>query len=57
MKLVRKEELNPKCPHCESELPEIFFKQKGPGLLLSKTVVYFCPYCHKVLGIGRSNIG
>ncbi|MDD4208372.1 MAG: hypothetical protein WC194_08990 [Mesotoga sp.] len=57
MNIIKKEELKPKCPYCESDLSDIFFKQKGPGLLFSKTAVYFCPHCRKVLGIGRSNIG
>jgi len=57
LNIIKKEELKPKCPYCESDLSDIFFKQKGPGLLFSKTAVYFCPHCRKVLGIGRSNIG
>lgn len=56
LNIIRKEELKPRCPYCESDLSDIFYKQKGPGFLLSKTAVYFCPHCRKILGIGRSNI-
>lgn len=50
-----KEDVNPVCPHCGKELTDIYLRKKGAGVFFAKTVVYFCPLCHKVLGVGRSN--
>lgn len=55
--LLKREDLTPICPYCETELKDIYYQEKGPGFLASKTVVYFCPHCNKVLGVARSNMG
>ena len=54
IKITEREDLTPVCPHCERQLEELFVKTKGLGFIEGKNVVYFCPFCHKVLGIGRS---
>ena len=54
IKITEREDLTPICPHCERGLEEFFIKTKGLGFIEGKNVVYFCPHCHKVLGIGRS---
>ena len=54
IKITDREDLTPICPHCDKPLDELFVKSKGLGFIEGKNVVYFCPSCHKVLGIGRS---
>ncbi|AFK06699.1 hypothetical protein Theba_0993 [Mesotoga prima MesG1.Ag.4.2] len=31
MNLLRRDDLTPKCPYCEGELTELYYKTKGPG--------------------------
>ena len=47
--LTKREDISPKCPHCEEELGEIFYEVKN--------VIYFCPSCLKVLGFAESVMG
>ena len=51
--LTKREDINPKCPHCEEELGEVFYQTKGRGLLEGRNAIYYCPSCHKVLGVGQ----
>ncbi|GMV92175.1 MAG: hypothetical protein AMXMBFR82_19530 [Candidatus Hydrogenedentota bacterium] len=45
----------PLCPHCEQELREIVARQFDKGFFkVTDKYVYFCPHCHKTLGIGQS---
>ena len=55
--LSKREDINPKCPHCEEELGEVFYQTKGRGLLEGRNAIYYCPSCHKVLGVGQSGRG
>jgi uncharacterized protein with PIN domain len=49
MILENKEDVEPVCPHCLSELRSIWMRElKG---VLGKRYVYFCPHCRKVLGV------
>ena len=50
--LTEKTDISPKCPHCEEELGEIFYQSKGLGFIAAENVIYFCPSCSKVLGLG-----
>ena len=55
--VVRRDDLDPVCPHCDRKLTEIYYKARGPGwFLFPKNTIYFCPYCHKVLGLGQSRM-
>lgn len=54
--IVKREDLAPKCPHCEQELHEVYAKARGVPLIQGTNVVYFCPHCHKVLGIGHGRM-
>ena len=56
-RLSKREDINPKCPHCEEELGEVFYQTKGLGVFAGKNVIYYCPACHKVLGVGQSGRG
>ena len=48
-------DLKPKCPYCQMELEEIYFKVVWKFFLaLSANGVFFCPYCLKVFGCGQS---
>ena len=49
---VRRDDLVPVCPYCETELPEIYLrKPKGP-FGVGRGFVFFCPHCQKVMGFG-----
>ena len=52
--LTQKEDITPKCPHCEKELDEIFYKSKG--FIFKRDLMYFCPSCLKTLGFAQSRI-
>lgn len=54
--IVKREDLAPVCPFCEKELTEVYARAKGVALIQGTNVVYFCPHCHKVLGIGHGRM-
>jgi hypothetical protein len=54
--LVKREDLSPVCPHCGSELTEVYMRAKGVPLIQGSNVVYFCPHCLKVLGFGQGRM-
>ena len=55
--VIRREDLDPICPHCNEKLPEVYYKAKGPGwFLFPRSAVYFCPHCRKVLGLAQSRM-
>jgi hypothetical protein len=47
---TRREDLLPICPHCDSELPETFFRKPKGRFGIGQGYVFFCPSCRKVLG-------
>ena len=47
--LIEKNEVMPLCPHCFRRLNEIWTRRL-PGLLAPR-IIYFCPECHKTLGV------
>ena len=54
---VRREDLDPVCPHCDEPIAEVYYKAKGPGwFFFPRNAVYFCPHCRKVLGLGQSKM-
>ena len=55
-KFVQRDDVKPKCPHCEKELTEVYTRYKGAGFVEGRNIIYFCPYCHKVLGFGQSRM-
>lgn len=58
LEVVRREDLDPVCPHCEATLTAVYCKMRGAGwfVLPPRNVVYFCPHCRKVLGTGQSKM-
>lgn len=55
--VVRREDLDPVCPHCGKNLTEVYAKSRGPGwFLLPRNTIYFCPHCRKVLGLAQSRM-
>ena len=54
--IVKREDLTPKCPHCEAELTEVYSRTKGVAIVQGTTAVYFCPHCQKVLGFGHGRM-
>jgi predicted HNH restriction endonuclease len=54
--ITERNDLVPKCPHCEKALNEVYVQKKGVGVILARSSVFFCPNCHKVLGFGESRM-
>ena len=47
----KKEDIFPICPHCKTELKNVWFQeQKGD---MGKRCIYFCPKCKCCLGISH----
>lgn len=52
MKIISKDEVNPRCPYCNQTLTEIHrLKKTFPGPFVAPVSVFFCPHCLKVLSI------
>ena len=56
LKIVKREDLAPLCPHCEKKLSEIYAKSQGAGFVMGKDTMYFCPHCSMVLGFAQSRM-
>jgi uncharacterized protein with PIN domain len=54
--LVDRMDLVPICPHCEAELAEVYRKGVGLPLGQGRTLIYFCPSCHKALGFAQGRM-
>ncbi len=48
MKLLHMQEENPVCPHCQTALTAMAYKELEA--FLGRRYVYFCPHCKKVPG-------
>ena len=46
--LTKREDINPKCPHCEEELGEVFYQTKGRGLFEGRNAIYYWPAPQKL---------
>lgn len=53
---VKRNDLTPLCCHCGKELTEVYHKAKGAPFVQGTNVIYFCPHCLKVLGVGQSRM-
>ncbi len=51
MQILERNDLSPVCPHCESQLEEVFSKKVKTTL--GVRFVYFCSRCRKVLGLSH----
>jgi hypothetical protein len=49
--LVEKKDIEPICPHCQQRLSEVFFQRLRS--FLGRRYLYFCPGCHKALGVSH----
>lgn len=49
---VRRDDVTPVCPHCETELPEVHVRKVHGPFGIGRGFVMFCPSCRKVLGTG-----
>ena len=56
LKVVKRDDIAPVCPHCEKDLTEIYAKSQGAGFIMGKDTMYFCPHCSKVLGFSQSRM-
>ena len=41
----------PKCPHCKSELREVWVRKEG-WCVVEQEQILMCPYCHCLLRYG-----
>ena len=49
--LEEREDVQPICPHCSTRLVTLWMQTiRG---VLGKRYIYFCPHCHKVLGVSH----
>ncbi len=55
-RVVKRNDLLPRCPHCERELSEVHVRARGLGVVVARDAIYFCPGCRKVLGVGPSRM-
>ena len=51
MKLVKREDVIPICPHCQATLGEVWFQELHG--FLGRRYIYYCPSCRKVLGVSH----
>jgi uncharacterized protein with PIN domain len=49
--LEAKEDIEPICPHCSSELRTVWMNELKSTL--GRRYIYFCPHCRKVLGVSH----
>ncbi len=49
--LTRRDDVLPLCPHCATELQEVWFRELAG--YLGRRFLYFCPGCCGVLGISH----
>jgi uncharacterized protein with PIN domain len=54
--LIDRTDLVPLCPHCSGQLNEVYRRGSGVPLGQGRTLVYFCPHCHKVLGFAQGRV-
>ena len=56
LKVIKRDDLMPLCPHCSKELSTVYAKAQGSGFVIGKDTMYFCPHCSKVLGFAQSRM-
>lgn len=54
--IIDRTDLAPICPFCELKLTEVYRRGIGFPLGEGRTLVYFCPQCHKVLGFAQGRM-
>ena len=51
LELQSSDAIMPICPHCDVSLSRLLYQEvRG---VLGRRFIYFCPECHKVLGISH----
>lgn len=53
---TEREDIAPVCPHCDAQLTEIHTRRKGVPMGQGRTIVFLCPECHKILGMGQERM-
>lgn len=51
MKIQRRDDVDPICPHCSEKLAEVWYRELHG--VAGRRYVYFCPSCRKVLGVSH----
>ena len=44
-------EISPLCPHCSERLAVVWYRRLDA--IVGKCYIYFCPCCHKTLGVSH----
>jgi hypothetical protein len=48
---IEKNDIVPICPHCGFQLQTLYCRRMTS--IFGKRYIYFCPNCHKVLGVSH----
>jgi hypothetical protein len=48
--VVRRDDVVPICPFCETDLPEIHMRKLRRGFGMGRGFIFICPNCRKVIG-------
>jgi hypothetical protein len=51
IELEEKKDIEPICPHCQQQLSTVYFQKLRTTL--GRRHIYFCPSCHKTLGVSH----
>jgi hypothetical protein len=54
--VVERNDITPLCHHCGAALHEVYAKRRGVPLFQGRTIMFFCPSCHKILGFGQERV-
>lgn len=54
--LIDRVDLSPICPHCDTELTEVYRRGFGFPLGQGRTLAFFCPHCRKILGFAQGRM-
>jgi len=50
---IIKEDIKPKCPHCEKEVDKLVEVKRKGWFVLNR--VYCCPHCEKIVGMAANS--
>jgi hypothetical protein len=51
LELQERRDVSPVCPHCDQAIGLLWFQSLAG--MLGRRYVYFCPSCHRVLGVSH----
>jgi hypothetical protein len=51
MMKIEKQDIEPLCPHCGTQVDRLIMVSKGPFVALR---VFCCPHCRKIVGVAST---